>query len=347
MIPKNKNISVLHPYMNKKGWAVKMMIYLSNLLVSEWNNVKIFTTSYDKVLFSQDINFEVVVSSKLQIAKKIRKSDYIIIWNSPMQFVWVFSKLIFRSGAKLIWWHHHYPWYYSENTNFLILIKRYFERLSLKFIDELVVNSNYLKNSLKKIYSRESKILSPIVEDTFIQNYSIKENCENKILFTYGRWVGWKNLEQVFDTYLYLKDKVSNLELRIWWEGEELEKYKERFKTDKNISFLWLLDNNLIISNLKESSIFLFPSKVDSFGMTALEAQTLGVPVISFDLPWINEIVINWETWFLAEDEKDFSEKSLTLITDDNLLKKFSKNSKKISTNYNQDNFLKQLEKIL
>lgn len=347
MIPRNKNISVLHPYMNKKGWAIKMMIYLSNLLVLEWNNVNFYTFSYDKKMFSDfDIKFNIIIWNKLSIANKIKNSDYIIIWNSPMQFVWGISKIFFRSRAKLIWRHHHYPWYYSNNTNFFILIKRFLEKFFLKFIDELIVNSKFLENSLFNLYSRKSKVLYPIVEDIFIQNYSVRNNFTNKVIFSYWRWVKGKNLNQLFDTYLSLKDKIPNLSLLIWWIWEEIEEYQKKFKTDKNISFLWLLDDKSIISNLKKTSIFLFPSKIDSFWMAVLEAQTIGIPVIAFDFFWVREIVINWETWFLVKDETDFTEKTLTLLTNNDLLKNFSENSKKISISFDENNFKKQLNDI-
>lgn len=344
MIPKNKNISVLHPHVNKKGWAVKMMIYLSNFLVLEWNNVKFYTFSYDENLFSEYINFEVVVWNKTTIAKKIKKSDYIIAWNSPMHFVWVLSKLIFRSRAKLIWRQHHYPWYYGKNTNFLILMKRYVEKFSLKYVDELIANSKYLQTSLKKIYSRDSKVLYPIIENIFVESYSVRSNSKQKYIFSYGRRTDWKNIDQVFETYKYLQGRIPNLVLLVWWIWEELEKYKNKFKTDKNVSFLWLLDNNSIIINLKKSHVFLFPSKIDSFWMSVLEAQASWVPVVAFDLAWIREIVINEKTGFLVDNSEDFSLKVYSLLNNNNLLKSFSENLKNMSIAFNEDSFKKQIK---
>jgi hypothetical protein len=121
-----------------------------------------------------------------------------------MQFVGVFSKIFFSSKAKLIWWHHHYPWYYNENTNFLILTKRYLEKFIIKFIDELVANSEYLKQSLEKIYKRKSKILYPTIILPSVK-FSYPKDTENKIVFTYSRWVKGKNVEQIFETYEFLK----------------------------------------------------------------------------------------------------------------------------------------------
>lgn len=344
MIPKNKTISVLHPYLDKKWWAVRMMIYLSNLLVQEWNNVTFYTFSHDEKLFSKELNFNVVVWNKLNIAKKIRKSDYIIIWNSPMQFVWVISKILFLSKAKLFWRHHHYPWYYNENTNFLLLIKRYLEKFSVKFVDEIIVNSKYLQDIIEDIYKRKSKVLYPVLDKAFLQ--STKTHWEKKIIFTYSRWVKWKNIEQIFETYSYLRRNNINYQLIVWGEWEELNSYKEKFKTDKKISFLWLLDNSSIVLNLKQSSILLFPSKIDSFWLTIIEAMSFGVPVIAFDLNWAKEIINNWENGFLVKTSKDFNEKTKELLLNEPLLKKFSDNSIIVSSKFSEKNFKKTLKEI-
>jgi hypothetical protein len=101
----------------------------------------------------------------------------------------VISKICFFSKAKLIWWHHHYPWYYNENTNFLVLLKRLLEKLSIKFIDTIIVNSNYLKDSLKKIYSVDAKILYPIVDIEFTKVKLVKKDFTKKTIFTYSRRV--------------------------------------------------------------------------------------------------------------------------------------------------------------
>jgi glycosyltransferase involved in cell wall biosynthesis len=128
----------------------------------------------------------------------------------------VLSKFLFRSKAKLIWWHHHYPWYYSQNTNVYIKLKRFFEKCIIKSIDEIIVNSKYLQDSIKQIYKIDSKILYPVLDDKFLShNSENKKSPTSKTIFTYGRWVEGKNLEMIFNTYEELKNKVPNLVLKI------------------------------------------------------------------------------------------------------------------------------------
>lgn len=346
MIPKNKKIAVLHPHISKVWWAVKMMIFLSNFLKEKWNEVCFFTTSYDENLFSEDINFEIKVLSKLKISYHIRKYDYIIIWNSPMQFVWAFSKILFFSKAKILWWHHHYPWYYEKNTGFKIFLKRYLEKFSLKSIDLLIWNSLYIKKSLIEIYKREVLILNPVVDREFLTYKNKKTNFDSKTLLSYWRWVKWKNVKQIFDTYESLKDNFSNLKLLIWWEGDELKFYKEKYKGKKNIEFLWILDKKSIIHNLERSNIFLFPSEIDSFWISALESIFIWIPVIWFNQKWILEIVQDWKNWYLVSNSHEFNEKVFKILNDKNLNTKLSIWCKETTWLFTYSRFEEQLENI-
>lgn len=354
MIPTNKKLAVLHPYLNKKWWAVNMMIYLSNFL-SNKNNVIFYTFSYDEKLFPVNENNFLVkcfnntkLVSFFKIAYDIRKSDYIIIWNSPMHFVWVISKLLFRSKAKIIWWHHHYPWYYSQKTNLHIKFKKFFERRIIKNIDSVIANSKYLQDSIKEIYKIDSKILYPVLDNKFLNH-----NSENKkvlsttnTIFTYGRWVEGKNIWLVLKTYDELKKKVPDLILKIWWEWNELSNYKNKYKRDKNIIFLWVLNKEQIIKNLEQSSLFLFPSKIDSFWLVILEAMSIWNPVISYNLSWAKEVIKNWINGYLVNSDSEFIERTYEVLTNSLLRNNLSIEALKTAMTFSSHTFEKQLKKI-
>ena len=377
MIPTNKKLAVLHPYVNKKWWAVNMMIYLSQFL-SKNNNVTLYTFSYDKFLFpfnskkdsgSREPGFnnewienkqsfrefwiKAFNNSKLisfiKIAFHIRNCDYIVIWNSPMQFVWVISKLLFWSKAKIIWWHHHYPWYHSSNTSVNIKFKNFLERCLIKRIDLIIVNSKNLQDSIKDTYEVDSKILYPVLDNKFLSYNSKNKNkvlSTTKTIFTYGRRVEGKNLKLIFKTYDDLKNKVSNLVLKIWWEWNELSYYKNKYKNDENIIFLWVVDKKQIIENLEKSNLFLFPSKVDSFWLVILESMIIWVPVISYNLSGAKEIVKNWINWYLVNSDSEFIERSYEVLSNSSLEKNLWKESIKTARTFWKETFNKQLTEI-
>jgi glycosyltransferase involved in cell wall biosynthesis len=129
----------------------------------------------------------------------------------------VISKILFGSKARVIWWHHHFPWYYSSHTNVYIKLKKWLEKKSIQKIDILISNSKYLQQSIKSIYNRDSEILYPVLDNKFL-NYNINEKCQvftSPTIFVYGRWVEGKNIKLIFQTYEELKNKIPNLVLKI------------------------------------------------------------------------------------------------------------------------------------
>lgn len=331
-----------------------MMIYLSNFL-SKDNNVIFYTFYYDEKLFPlNENNFSIKyfknskLISFLKIAYNIRKSDYIFIWNSPMHFVWVVSKILFRSKAKLIWWHHHYPWYYNKNTNVYIKLKKILERYILKYIDSLIVNSKYLQTSIKDIYKINSKILYPVLGNKFL-NYNSenkKVTSTTKTIFTYSRWVKGKNIWLIFKTYEDLKNKIPDLILKIWWEWNELYEYKNKYKANKNIHFLWIVDQEQIIKELEQSNLFLFPSKIDSFWLVIIESMSIWNPVISYNLAWAKEIIKNWINWYLVNSDAEFMYKSYDILINSSLRENLSREAIKTSKTFSEHTFENNLKKL-
>ena len=362
MVPTNKQIAVLHPFINNKWWAVNMMIYLSTFLSKNNNNVSLYTFSYDRLIFPLDLEVVFFKNSKLvsffKIAYQIRNCDYIIIWNSPMQFVWVFSKIFFASKAKLIWWHHHYPWYYSQNANVFVLLKRLLEKIFIKKIDSVIVNSKYLQSSIKDIYEIDSKILYPVLDNQFLsyEKTSLLNslplsgergfNIEDNIIFTYGRWWEWKNIDLVFNVYDNLKNKSRDLVLIVWWEWEKLNYYKDKYKNEKSIKFLWMVDKTQIIENLEKSSLFLFPSKIDSFWLVILESMSIWVPVVSFNIAWAKEIIKNWISGYLVDSDDEFIEKTYKVLNNSELRQNLSIEAVKTAKTFSEDTFYKNLSDI-
>lgn len=332
-----------------------MMIHLSSLL-SKDNELVFFTNEFDDKLFKQKIDFDLSevnfwnkYLSYLIMAYRIRKFDIVFIGNSPMHFVWVLSKILFFSKAKLIWWNHHYPWYYEKKHNsFFVTAKRIFEKLLIKNIDLIIANSDYIKESLEGIFKINNiKILYPSLDDVFYKTDFIER--DNKILnvFTYSRWVKWKNIKLIFESFDRLA-KTYDFNLIIAWEWEELKYFEDKYRNFWNIEFLWNLNSLEIISNLKRSDIFLFPSKIDSFGLVNLEAMFAWLPIVWFNIWWASELVKDNENGFLVKSENDFIDKLEILLKDEKLRKKFSKESLRISnTNFKSSVFKEQLDEIL
>lgn len=74
-------------------------------------------------------------------------------------------------------------------------------------------------------------------------------------------------------------------------EKDNLIKQINKLKINENIIFLGYTENILKIYSLIDSLVI--PSRHESFGIVALEAQAMGIPVIASDVPGLNELISN------------------------------------------------------
>ena len=97
---------------------------------------------------------------------------------------------------------------------------------------------------------------------------------------------------------------------------------------------------------LSVSDLFILPSSNESFGLAALEALSLGVPVISSNAGGIPEVNRDGYTGYLCEvgDVDDMADKAMRLLSDEALLKKFSEQAYQQAKTFDVKNIVSQYE---
>ena len=86
-----------------------------------------------------------------------------------------------------------------------------------------------------------------------------------------------------------------------------------------------------IICLLSAADLFLMPSQSESFGLSALEAMSCELPVVSSSVGGLPELVVHGETGYIAEigDIERMAKYSVELLTNDARYKLFASNSRK------------------
>jgi len=79
------------------------------------------------------------------------------------------------------------------------------------------------------------------------------------------------------------------------------------------------------------ADICVVPSKVESFCLTALEAQSCGTPVVSFNVCGLKDIIIDGKTGFLAKpfSYKDLEKKILLILSNKKIKKLMCSNARR------------------
>jgi len=146
--------------------------------------------------------------------------------------------------------------------------------------DLIFANSSFIGRRIRKIYRRESKVLYPPVDTEF---FSYKETKTDYYL-TASRLVPYKQINLIAEAFRDMPDK----KLIIIGNGPDKEKIKRVHAG--NIQFLGYQNATVLRDYMQNARAFIFAAKED-FGITPLEAQACGTPVIAFGQGGVSETI--------------------------------------------------------
>ena len=186
---------------------------------------------------------------------------------------------------------------FFHNINLLIkndintLIKKAIIKFHVLNADEIIVQTNLVKETFFKKINVNCVIHIHPVFDTLLDKSKFSKEFEiNKLTFLYpASFVKHKNHKLLFEVFNRFKsEKNYMLVLTI----NTLQKnISNKIANSDNICNLGLLPNHEIIKILNTVDALIFTSTSESFGLPLVEAALLNKPILSIDLPYVNEII--------------------------------------------------------
>lgn len=210
---------------------------------------------------------ELILSSSHAFAKGVLTGSdqlHISYVHSPMRYAWDM--------------HHEYMMDYRLDQGLKgLLAKRMFsslrqwDRQTANNVDLFIANSAYVARRIWRAYRRPALVIPPPVDVARIPYQEKKED----FYLTVSRLVTYKRVDLIVEAFSRMPDK----RLVVVGDGPELQHLK-RLATP-NIELLGYQQDHIVHDLLGRARAFVFAARED-FGITPVEAQAAGTPVIAF-----------------------------------------------------------------
>lgn len=355
---KSAKIALVFDWMTTAGGAEKVNLKLHQMFpqadiftsVYNPNKVKGFENANIKTSFIQNMPFakkyhqlylgmmpyayesfdlseyDIVISSSHSCAKGVitkPETMHVCYCHTPMRYAW-------DNWHKYINEYKINPllkWIGKRRIHSL----RMWDRLSAERVDYFIANSSTTKKRIAKYYKKASTTIFPMIDTS---KFKASENTKGYFLAV-GRLIPYKRFDLIIDTF----NKIG-LPLKIVGRGIMESELKKQ--ANSNIEFIGYADDLMLQNIYAQAEALIFP-QVEDFGITALESQASGRPVIAYKKGGALDTIVENETGIFFDNQ--------TVESLKNAIEKFQKTKDKFSPQLIREKSLefdeKQFEKKL
>lgn len=280
----------------ESGGVEKNLFYISNYIQNKFDNIYLVSSDQvNKRLFGKKIKiisprmswikfesrfFKSLICFFLLLKNFFNKKIVILSFQSNF-FAIIASKII---NSRIIIRLNTSTKKYLNN-----IFKKFFFKVLYNSSDKIIVNSNEFKKEIKNEFNLDATvILNPI------KLYKIKKkkiSFFNKFkglkILSIGRLTDQKDQITLLKASKILKEKYSiNFKIYLIGQGtykDSLKKFILLNNLSKNVKIAGYKKN--AFAYLKSSDLFILTSKYEGLPNVLIEAQSLGIPVISSNCP--------------------------------------------------------------
>ena len=219
--------------------------------------------------------YDLVLSSSHCVAKGVispPQTCHVSFIHTPMRYVWEFAGDYFGRNSK--------GWLAGKAIPFFANYLRIWDVTSSNRIDHFIANSKHVAKRIKKYYRKEAVVINPPL-DTQLFKPSEESNDFYLIVTAFAPY---KRVDIAINAFNRL-----GLPLKIIGIGQEEKRLKRL--ANKNIEFLGWQPDSVLVEYYASCKALIFPGEED-FGITPLEAQSSGRPVIAYGKGGVLETVI-------------------------------------------------------
>ena len=234
------------------------------------------------------------------------------------------------------------------------LIRR-LDAISIKFADQVLVNSEWIRNNVNICYTLDPDVCYPGVNAFPFQHRSNRDDVlkEPFILSTNrhypqkGLHLLIKCLEKLVDEYPSIRCFLTGSFTKYTWQ---LMDYVSKLGLDKNVIFTNNLKECDLLNLYRQAYIYAYTSPEEDFGLGPIEAGACGVPSIVWDHAGPRETVVDGETGFRIPpyNIEEMVEKQRILLDDVPLRLRLGDQAHKfVKEHFSWEKHIEKIDKVL
>ena len=311
--------SLVSKNLKKLGGIESLNLELAKTLSKENINVTLATDCKKTIIKNKITNIPI---DKLKTNSKNFSFDAIVSSNDTSLYSY------FKKSKKILWLHNKLQIEKAIRKNNFFPIN--YHRPHVVFV------SNYLSNFTSSFLLFKKRF----VISNFLSNFFIvkKMNFDRKKIFVWSvqRDKGLSELIEIWINKIYQRDK--SVKLYIFGVNNKISKSKNTFLKSKNIFFFGRVSKSKLKSTYLNSLAMICLGYDETFCLNALEANSCGLPIITFGKTALKDYSISNYNSIIAKNFNDLENKifylsSLNKRKKDALIKNSFNHSKKFRLN--------------
>lgn len=211
--------------------------------------------------------YDIIISSSHAVAKGVLTSPsqlHISYIHSPIRYAWDLQHQYLRESGLT-------KGFKSFMARALLHYIRLWDLRTANGVDVMVANSRFVGKRIHKVYRRESEVIYPPVDT---QNFTLRHDKDDFYL-TASRMVPYKMIPAIVEAFAAMPDK----KLVVVGDGPEMARI--RALAGPNVQILGHQPFATLKDLMQRAKAFVFAAEED-FGITPVEAQACGTPVIAY-----------------------------------------------------------------
>ncbi len=236
-------------------------------------------------------SYDVVLSSSHAVAKGVLTHSnqlHIAYVHTPIRYAWdLYHQYLRESGLD--------RGLKGMLAKYFLHKIRLWDASTANRVDHYVANSRYIARRIQKTYGKPSDVIYPPVD---VDKFTLRE-AKEEFYLTASRMVPYKKIDLIVEAFLQ-----TDKRLLVIGDGPDMAKIKS--KASKNIELLGFASDETMADLMGRAKAFVFAAEED-FGITPVEAQACGTPVICFGRGGARETVLDGESglYFMEQNAKE------------------------------------------